>query len=175
MLMKRLLFAVAVVLGVVLAGAGPAYAHNSLVKATPDKDVTLVDAPADVTLTFLASLDPKTTLTVTGPGGASAIGAFTIDGKVISAPFTATAGGVYTVGYELISADGHPVQSTYKFTLQGKAEVTSAAAAPVPTETATTMPKEQETSWFPWIGGAAVAGLLVGGLITFLRNRRERA
>jgi LPXTG-motif cell wall-anchored protein len=35
------------------------------------------------------------------------------------------------------------------------------------------VPKSQETPWFPYIGGAAVAGLAVGALLAFLKKRRE--
>jgi hypothetical protein len=138
--------------------------------------------PPEVRLQFLSALKPDTKLTVTGPDGASAIGAVKVEGKVISAPFSATAGGVYTVAYELISDDGHPVKSTYTFALAAPLQPTTEAvretqAPTVPASQPVAAPenKSDDTPWLPWIGGAAVAGLLVGGLITFLRNRSERA
>jgi methionine-rich copper-binding protein CopC len=184
MLMKRLTLIFAAMAGLVLAVASPALAHNTLVKADPAKDQIVSAAPAEVKLQFLSTLKPDTKLTVTGPDGASAIGAVKVEGKFISAPFTATTGGLYTVGYELVSDDGHPVKNTYTFTLQGPPpplattnDVVRATESSASSPAAVAAPenKSDDTPWLPWIGGAAVAGLLVGGLITVLRNRRERA
>lgn len=179
MLMKRLTLGIVVFIGVLLGGASPALAHNSLVEVLPAKDATLTEAPTEVKLRFLATLKPDTKLTVTGPDGANAAGTVTVDGKFISAPFSGTANGEYTVGYELVSDDGHPVKSTYTFTLQLPAtEPVRQTESPTPASTqaaAAPVPADDETPWLPWIGGSVVAGLLVGGLLTFLRNRRERA
>lgn len=177
MLMKRLTLGIVVVVGVLLAGASPALAHNSLVEAQPAKDATLTAAPAEVKLRFLATLKPDTKLTVAGPDGVTAIGEIKIDGKFISAPFIGTVGGKYTVTYELVSDDGHPVKNSYAFTMQGKTEPVKSTESPAQPSTvvATATPAKSETPWLPWIGGSIVAGLLLGGLITFLRNRRERS
>ncbi len=188
MLMKRLTLIFAAVAGLVLAVASPALAHNTLVEAMPAKDASLSAPPAEIKLRFLSALKADTKLAVTGPDSASAIGAVKIDGKFLSAPFTATGsawkGGLYTVTYELVSDDGHPVKNSYTFTLAAPptptAEPVRATEAPTtsaPATQAVAVPenKSDDTPWLPWIGGAAVAGLLVGGLITFLRNRRERA
>ncbi len=183
MLMKRLTLIFAAMAGLVLAVASPALAHNTLVEAQPAKEASLSVPPAEVKLRFLSTLKPNTKLTVTGPDGASAIGTVKVDGKFISAPFTATAGGQYTVGYELVSDDGHPVKSSYTFTLQAPTPTVEPVRATEPPATsaapsqAVAAPenKSGDTPWLPWIGGAAVAGLLVGGLISFLRNRRPSA
>jgi LPXTG-motif cell wall-anchored protein len=50
------------------------------------------------------------------------------------------------------------------------APTSAAASAQAAPET-----KSEQTSWFPWVGGAAVAGLLLGGVITLVRNRRKSA
>jgi len=183
MLMKRLTLMFAAMAGLVLAVASPALAHNTLVEALPAKDASLSAPPAEIKLRFLSALKADTKLTVTGPDSASAIGAVKIDGKFLSAPFTATGGGLYTVTYELVSDDGHPVKNSYTFTLAAPppptAEPVRATEAPTssaPTTQAAAAPenKSDDTPWLPWIGGAAVAGLLVGGVISFLRNRRQR-
>ena len=167
--------------GSLLLWPGSALAHNSLVEAVPAKESVLTAAPAEVTLRFLATLKPDTQLTVTDARGVSAIGAPTVSGKVITAPFTATAGGVYTVGYGLVSADGHAIENTYTFTLQGAAPEATAPATPTAKVTtaapelvqATPMPRNEGRRWIVFIGGAAVAGLLTGGVIAFLRRRRS--
>ncbi|WP_212845368.1 copper resistance CopC family protein [Catellatospora sp. IY07-71] len=177
--------ALALALGALLLGASPAWAHNSLVEATPAKNATLATPPAQVKLRFLATLKSDgTKLTVTGPDGAAAAGASAVSGKIVSAPFTGTAGGAYTVAYEVLSQDGHLIKGSYKFTLD---TAESAAASPVPSPAAPSAAApstvaaapaadtEEQTPWGPWIGGAAVAGLVVGGLISFVRQRRARA
>lgn len=175
MLMKRIALTLTAVIGILSLWANPVWAHNSLVEASPTKEATLTRPPAEVRLRFLASLQPDTKLTVVDAEGTNAIGEVTIDRKVISAPFVATASGVYTVGYELTASDGHVTNKSYTFTLAVKQE-----PAVMVTETvtavqvaATPVPGKESTPWWPYIGGAALAGLIVGGIITFLRNRRQ--
>ncbi|WP_117212966.1 copper resistance CopC family protein [Allorhizocola rhizosphaerae] len=179
MVMKRLALAIAAAaVGFAALWGSPVFAHNTLVEAAPAKDAALTEPPAEVRLRFLAELKPDTKLTVTDAQGASAIGEATIDGKSISAPFTGTAGGRYTVAYELMSADGHPVKSSYSFTLQlAQAPVVAESSAPPPPPSsappaAAPEHKAESTPWFPYIGGAAAAGLVVGGIIAFLRRKR---
>lgn len=189
MLMKRLAqtFAVSGVIAVAAAlsflWANPVWAHNSLVEASPAKEAALTEPPSEVKLRFLASLQPDTKLTVVDAEGESAIGEVTIEGKIISAPFLATAGGVYTVGYELTASDGHTTKKTYTFTVTVEEEPVVLDPSPTPTEepAATATPVAaasqggEDTPWWPYIGGAALAGLIVGGVITFVRNRSHRA
>jgi methionine-rich copper-binding protein CopC len=169
----------AVVAGLLALWSAPALAHNSLVESAPAKDARLAAPPAEVKLRFLSNLDKNTQLTVTDATGASAIGAVTVDGKFLSAPFTGTAPGVYTVTYALISSDGHPVKSSFTFGIDAPPSPSVAPVAqPEPTRSpaeaaAAPEKKSQETPWFPYIGGAAVAGLAVGALIAFLKKRRE--
>ncbi len=180
--------AVLVGLGALLLGATPAWAHNALVEASPKKDAKLTAAPPAVKLTFLATLKSDgTKLTVTGPDAAAAAGPVTVSGKTVSAPFTGTAGGAYTVAYEVLSKDGHVVKGSYRFTLAvaesaapSPSPVTESAqvspsAAPVAASTAPVADTESGDPWWPWVGGAAVAGILVGGLVNLVKKRREKA
>lgn len=176
--MKRLAITIVSCVGLFVFGwAQPALAHNTLVDAVPAKEATLTEAPAGVKLTFLQALKPDTKLTVTDATGASAIGPATVDGKVVSAPFTGTSGGVYTVGYELLSEDGHPVKNSYTFTLQLPTPTTQ-APAPAPESAAAVAPTsaddESGPPWLPYILGAAVAGFLLGGLIVWFRRKRPQ-
>lgn len=181
MRMKPLALMFVVVAGLLALWSAPALAHNSLVESAPAKDARLAEPPAEVKLRFLSNLDKNTQLTVTDATGASAIGAVTVDGKFLSAPFTGTAPGTYTVTYALISSDGHPVKSSFTFGIDAPPSPSVAPVAQADPSTApaaepstiNTLPKSQETPWFPYIGGAAVAGLAVGGLLAFLKKRRE--
>lgn len=182
MRMKRLALMVAVVTGLLALWSAPALAHNSLVESAPAKDAQLAQAPVEVKLRFLSNVDKKAKLTVIDAAGASAIGAVTVDGKFLSAPFVATAPGTYTVSYELVSDDGDPVKGSFKFGIDAPPPPPTPSAAAVaqpeptrsgPAEAAPLVKTEQSTPWWPYIGGAVIVGLAVGGLFTLVKRRRE--
>lgn len=187
--------AVAVLAGVGLFGVGllwagtPAFAHNSFTGSTPKNGAVLDTAPKEVSLKFLAKLDPKTTkVTVTDPAGASVMaGAATFAGSTVVAPLRPTSAGVYVVGYEVASGDGHPIRGKVSFTLTPKAvPIPTLPPPPSPSPTAepppTTAPSivalpaadtspEGGTTWWPWlVGGIVVAGSL--GAFGMARRRR---
>jgi methionine-rich copper-binding protein CopC len=119
-----------------LLGASPAAAHNSLTGSDPEDGARLETPPAQVRLTFLTTLDPKTTkVTVTGPGKVSAAaGEPRFEGKVVEVDFAAGAAGAYTVAYQVASDDGHPIKGDIGFTLAvgAPAPATSAPATSAP-------------------------------------------
>jgi copper resistance protein C len=159
-------------------GSAPAWAHNSLVEAVPAKDAVLQTAPPRVALKFLATLRAGgATMTVTGPDGATAIGAATIDGKTISAPFTGVAGGVYQVTYDVVSTDGHPVKGSYTFTLR-VAEPSSSPAASTTVLSATSpspaAQRGESTSNVGWLVAAGLAAAAAAGGLFALRRRARR-
>jgi LPXTG-motif cell wall-anchored protein len=114
---------VPVVLGVafgvsLLAPATPAAAHNSLTGSDPRDGARVATAPARIELRFLAKPPPATTkITITGPDNVVAGGRPTFDGTRVRVPFTPGAAGLYTVGYQLPSNDGHPIKGEVRFTL----------------------------------------------------------
>jgi len=172
--------------------AAPAWAHNSLVEASPAKNATLTEAPEQVELTFLQKLDPDLlTIVVTGADKQPVpVGAPEADGKVGRVAFEQPpANGAYTVAYRVVSQDGHPVQGSYKFTVSA-----AASAAPAePSATASVAPSpvvssaapaavtsiapelaaaadEGGTSWGLIIGVIALILVLVGGVVVALRK-----
>ncbi|MFI6762491.1 copper resistance protein CopC [Micromonospora sp. NPDC050417] len=112
--------------------ASPAVAHNSLTSSDPSDGARLDRAPTRLTLTFLAKLDPGATIiTVVGPDNVSAANAEPIfSGSRVVVGFRPGPAGLYTVGYELPSSDGHPVKGRIRFTMTVGA---SADTAPSPT------------------------------------------
>jgi methionine-rich copper-binding protein CopC len=172
-----------------LIGASPAAAHNSLTGSDPKDGARLEAAPAQVRLTFLAKLDPKTTkVTITGPGKVSAAaGEPRFEGKVVEMDFTAGAAGAYTVAYQVASDDGHPIKGDISFTLTvGAPAPTTQAPEPTPASSSVPAPPAvtgavaiEPTSdaddgppvW-PWVAlGAGVLVALGGGALA-LRSRR---
>ncbi|MGW3787742.1 copper resistance CopC family protein [Micromonospora chokoriensis] len=114
---------VPVVLGVAfgvsfLAPPTPAAAHNSLTGSDPRDGARVATAPARIELRFLAKPAPATTkITITGPDNVVAGGPPVFDGSKVRVPFKPAAAGLYIVGYQLASSDGHPVKGEVRFTL----------------------------------------------------------
>lgn len=178
-----------------LVPASPAAAHNSLTATTPAKDAELDTAPTEITLKFLQKLDPAFTTIVLSdaaeqkvptsePVVTGAEGTISIDGTL--------ANGTYTVAYRVVSADGHPVQGSYAFTVADPAG--AEAPTPEPAESSpaaepTTAPTEPGSAspvaatdndgGGDGIGAPAVIGggillvLVAGGLVVLLRRRRS--
>ncbi|WP_282257343.1 copper resistance CopC family protein [Micromonospora sp. WMMD1155] len=194
-----------VVLGVAfgvsfLAPPTPAAAHNSLTGSDPRDGAKVATAPARIELRFLAKPAPATTkITITGPDNVVAGGPPVFDGSRVRVPFKPAAAGLYIVGYQLASSDGHPVKGEVRFTLttgtaadpsaspsatptvDGTAPAAAASptaegtssATPVATAAGSPLPAAQESSqvrgWL-WTVGAA---LLVGTLVVWLQRRRR--
>ena len=102
-----------------------ASAHAGLVSANPAADVEITLLPSQLELTFtdqLMSIDGKAvnTLTLTDPTGvAIALTDIAASGSTLSAtiPTADYTSGTYTVGYTIVSADGHKLNESYTFTL----------------------------------------------------------
>ncbi|GAA4007496.1 copper resistance protein CopC [Streptomyces marokkonensis] len=109
-----------------LAGAGPASAHAALTGSDPRQGAVVDKAPAQVSLTFSESvsmgddslrvLDPKGKRVDDGkPSGA---GGTTYSVKL----HTGLPDGTYTVTYQVVSADSHPVAGAYTFSIGAPSE-----------------------------------------------------
>ena len=120
--MKRLLFA----LSILLISAPVSQAHTALVSATPGEGAIVTELPANILLTFnedLMVLGNKTINTVSlfSPDGSEISGITSVtDGSKLTATIPATQSnlGKYTVKYRITSADGHPVEGSYNFTIE---------------------------------------------------------
>ncbi len=110
----------------------PASAHTSLVSSSPESGAVLSEVPAEVRLKFNESLllvdskNPNRIEVVNGIGQVVS-GMTVVEGPEI---FTALdlslePSGEYSVKYRVVSADGHPVEGEYQFTV-ASAEVISA-------------------------------------------------
>jgi methionine-rich copper-binding protein CopC len=188
MRIARLLAATTAAMVLAVLTGGPAWAHNSLVDASPAKNATLAEAPEQVRLTFLQRVDPAAlSIEVTDaqrrkiPADEPAA-----KGKVGTLTFREPpANGTYTVTYRVVSLDGHPVQGSYKFTVDDPAATpepsSSAPAAPPSTAPPSaaaapkTVPASTESAgagWWPLAAGIAVVVLLAAGALFAMRRRR---
>lgn len=113
-----------------LAAAAPrAAAHTDLDTARPAADATLAELPSHITLTFSDPMTEKyAKVAVTAPDGKSAATEEpAVSGHEVTLALDPTSpAGRYTVGYRVVSADGHPVSGSYSFTVE------AAAGSPAP-------------------------------------------
>ena len=102
--------------------ATQAFAHAQLEKATPPVGGT-VASPGVIRLEFSEGVEPKFSgLTLTGPGGAAALGAPSVEAghqTVLIVPIAKSLSpGVYTVKWHAVSVDTHHTQGTFEFTVK---------------------------------------------------------
>ncbi|WFE36697.1 copper resistance CopC family protein [Micromonospora sp. WMMD975] len=183
----RTVATLAVVLtALLLAPAAPAAAHNSLQAATPAQDARLTAAPTTVTLRFAQRLNPEFTTIVLSDADRRKVptGAPTVDGTAgrvtIDGPLP---NGAYTVAYRVVSADGHPVQGSYRFTVADPTAPTPPAEAgtagtPVGADAASPASAAGNGDTGPpvaLIAGGLVAALAVAGTALLLLRRRRAA
>lgn len=75
-----------------------------------------------------------------------------VDNKVTQAVTGALPNGEYTVGWRVVSADGHPVSGSYTFTVRGSSGgAQPAAPAPSTTKAASSEDSGGSSGWL-WIG-----------------------
>lgn len=125
-----------------LLPAAAADAHDYLVGSDPAANATVSTALETVTLTFndrvldLSGTGSTNLLTVTGPGSEAThfeTGCATVADTKVSAPVALGGAGDYTVTYQIVSADGHTVSSSYTFGYQppaGAATAKGSATSP---------------------------------------------
>lgn len=194
-------------LGATLVVATPAQAHNFIVSSSPEAGSTISVLPESYSVTTNGTL-----LVIDGSTGGFAMqvrgadglyygdGCILVEGATLSMPATIGEAGDYTVLWQLISEDGHPVSGEFAFTWapDATAEATPGFAEPPvcgqappepstsPTATPTAEPQATPSaapvadepanlSNVLWIGGGVLA-VLVAGLVTLLvltRKRRE--
>jgi methionine-rich copper-binding protein CopC len=189
------LIAAASMLGV----AAPAQAHNYLVESTPSAGEILTSLPArfsiitnDVLLNI--SHGAGFALQVRDQAGRYyGDGCVTVDGPGMSTKAALGAPGTYTVVWQLISTDGHPVSDDYTFTWKpasadaavskgsktaptchGTITPNGAANVPaVPTAAPSAASQNEALSTVLWIGGAILAvGIAVA--VTVLATSRKK-
>lgn len=128
----RILAAVAVTAGVLVAAPTSAMAHTELESTSPADGAVLSEPPATVSFTFNEELLPGTdTISVNDDAGnVVATAAVEPVGATISMPWPAEAtSGTFQVAFRVVSADGHPVSGAITLTLSGEPGAGSTPAA----------------------------------------------
>ncbi|HWD05081.1 MAG TPA: copper resistance CopC family protein [Amycolatopsis sp.] len=178
--MRKAFLALVITVAALFGLATPALAHNVLISSDPANGASVANGPAKVTLTFDQYVQDADVnqIAVTGPDGNQwAEGPVTVTNNVISAPLRPLGpAGKYTIGYRILSADGHPVSGEIPFTLTKAgtgtpAKVEAAKATGAASSTASSSSSSTGIPIWVWIAGAVV--LLAIGLTVALRTGRE--
>lgn len=131
--LTRLLLVAAALLGTLLATAGPASAHAALTGSDPQDGAVVATAPKDVDLTFseqvamsgdsIRVLDPSGKRVDTGEIRDMCSGSIVRYGVEL---LPGLPDGTYTVAWQTVSADSHPVSGAFTFSV-GAPSTTSVA------------------------------------------------
>ncbi|MEO3783268.1 copper resistance CopC family protein [Actinocorallia sp. B10E7] len=155
--------------------AAPARAHTALTGSTP-ADGAEIAAPSQVTLTFNEAL--RSAKVVIRPEKSEAEvqkGAADLDGEKVVQKIKGTLpAGKYTVGYRVISADGHPVTGVLSFTVTGEGGTGPAAEDPGTgqgAQSAEDAPAEGGATRWIMVGAGLAAGAGIGLMFTMRRRR----
>ncbi|MFE5729323.1 copper resistance protein CopC [Streptomyces sp. NPDC056528] len=122
--LARLLILAAALLGTLLAGAAPASAHAALTGSDPKDGAVVVTAPKEVNLTFSEQVAMSAdSIRVLDPAGRRADTGEIRDlcsGSVVRYGVGLRAGlpdGTYTVAWQAVSADSHPIAGAFTFSI----------------------------------------------------------
>ncbi|GAA2777376.1 hypothetical protein GCM10010521_65180 [Streptomyces rameus] len=132
--LRILLLLCLAVTGMLLAGAGPASAHAALTGSDPAQGVVVDKAPTQVSLTFsekvamsddsVRVLDPQGKPVQTGSPANLSGTTYAVQLK------SGLAKGTYTVTYQVVSADSHPVAGGYTFSVGAPSQTVVSGGVP---------------------------------------------
>ncbi|MEV6650055.1 copper resistance protein CopC [Streptomyces sp. NPDC051219] len=127
----RLLLVAAALLGTLLAGATPASAHAALTGSNPKDGAVVAGAPQDVTLTFseqvamgddsIRVMDPSAKRVDTGELRDLCSGNIVKYGVALHSGLP---NGTYTVAWQAVSADSHPISGAFTFSIGAPSQTT---------------------------------------------------
>jgi len=139
--------ALALALGLAIAIPSPAAAHSDLLSQTPGDGEAIETAPASVLLEYNEDIiDAGIVVQVNDAQGQNwSTGAPVVIGRQVEQPVDASApAGDYDVIWRVVSADGHPIEGAFPFTVTTGPPVPTSEPEPVPTETDTPSPSASE-------------------------------
>lgn len=190
MLPRRVLAAVVAAGAVTLAATPAVLAHDAAVGGSPADGEVVEEFPSSIELEFSGlPQEGFSTLAITDQGSGDVLfsGEPTIDGQLVTLdlPEDVTGGpGDYTVGFQIISSDGHATRNTTTFTVAGDVAQPAGTAttdaggeqAETTEESEETVAAENTTSGFDnpvvlLLAGLAMFAILAGVIVLIVRAR----
>jgi hypothetical protein len=162
------------VLAAVLVAPPAGWAHSRLRASTPAASATVAAPIGEVTLTFNEPVQQRfSVVVVDGPGGLSyGHGPVRVVDTTVHQPVYPLKSGSYTVQWRVVSADSHPVEGRFGFTVALPPQLEPSARPPSPRASRLTAgTSDRSGSWWPWLLGS---GLLMVGSVVALRLVRRR-
>ncbi|GAA0619323.1 copper resistance protein CopC [Streptomyces crystallinus] len=135
--LARLLLVAAALLGAVFATASPASAHAAVTATNPKDGAVVASAPKDVDITFSeqVAMDDKS-IRVLDPNGKRADTGELLNlcsGSIVKYGVSLRDGlpkGTYTVAWQAVSADSHPVAGAFTFSIGAPSKTSVSLSAP---------------------------------------------
>jgi len=144
----------------------PSAKHATLVSSEPAANSHLASPPTRVRLVYSEPIEGKLAKVTIVPATAAPIvlraGADPRDVHAVIAPVDALGPGTYKVEWRVVSADGHPVDGTFSFTV-GDTTVSAPAAPLTPPQPAQPAPREEPEVWGPAAFGAPIIPAMLRG------------
>jgi len=168
-------------IAIFLAAGSPAYAHDQLVDSSPRPGESVEAAEISLNLTFaedLLNIGSGAQIVVTGPTGELANnGCAQISGTQAITQLDLINSGTYTVGWRVVSGDGHPISGTYTFEVTNTSNYTGNPNFQMmqcdnPIETLEDLTAQDQPQVIYWLLFASL-GLVAGGLFFFLRPKNK--
>ncbi|GAA1820491.1 copper resistance protein CopC [Planosporangium flavigriseum] len=153
-----------------------AWAHSQLRATTPAASSTVTAPISEVTLTFNEPVQQRFSIVVVdGPGGVNySDGPVRVVDSTVHQPVRPLRSGSYTVQWRVVSADGHPVEGSFGFTVALPAQLEPSAGPSQPPQPSQvpTAGAGARAAWWPW--GLGLGVLVAGSLLAmgFARSRR---
>ena len=140
--------------------------HATLVSSEPAANSRLTSSPTRIRLVYSEPVEGKLAKVSLVPSAGTRIvlraGADPRDVHAVIAPVDSLGPGSYEVEWRVVSADGHPVDGTFAFTV-GDTTLGAQPAAPVQPSPATPTPPEEPDVWGPAAFGAPIIPAVLRG------------
>lgn len=187
--MKRIVLAVTFFISLLISTS--VSAHSTLESSSPSDGETVQEQLMEITMQYNTSIDPMSTFTLTETSGKEVSVETTVNDNVLSGTIDRPlANGEYTVEWNIIGADGHPITGTYAFTVdlpdsagdEANERATddedgTATEANMETENAATTDTESSgegsSTNYTLIGVIALAAILIITMVVLGRKNRK--
>lgn len=165
----------------VLVPSSPAYAHDQLVAQTPAAGEHLDVAPTEIAVTFSsAPLGIGASVVVLDAEERDwSAGALRMDGaRIVQDVDADMPAGEYEVRWRIVSADGHPLSESFRFSVGAGAPATAAPERTAPPTVVAADHAEESTdppAVLVGVAGIVLGGIVLGGIALILVRRARRA
>ncbi len=165
----------------VFAVPGLAVAHSRLISTNPTDGSIVRQQKSTVDFTFNEVVQRDySTIVVRGPGGVSySRGNLRVVDTTVTQPIYPLRSGKYTVDWRIVSADGHPVQGEFVFTVALPSDQEPTVGPPSKTHSADDdaaheSDNRSSSSWIVWGIVVVVAVVATAGFAVLGRRRHRR-